>query len=94
MRHLSNDLCLLLFLPAFAFTFLTILLTFPASHLKRREGASSRQSISPWNKTDLVRSGPQNKKTHFLGIFPKCRTPPSPLLGTPVSKKSMVYFAF
>ena len=27
----------------------------------------------------------QNKKRDFLGIFPKCRTPP--LLGTPVFKK-------
>ena len=30
----------------------------------------------------------QKKQRDFLGIFPKCRTPPPPLLGTPVSKKT------
>ena len=36
----------------------------------------------------------QGKKINYLGILHKCRIPPSPLLGTPVSKTNMVYFAF
>ena len=42
-----------------------------------------------------LRDATPKKQRDFLGIFLKCRTPPTPLLGTPVSKKkSMVYFAF
>ena len=40
-----------------------------------------------------VREGIRKKIRNYLGIFPKCRTPP--LLGTPRPKKKiMVYFAF
>ena len=44
----------------------------------------------------LVRYALKKKKRHYLGIFPKRRTPPHPpLLGTPYPKKNFsVYFAF
>ena len=44
-----------------------------------------------------IREGLRKKIRNYLGIFPKCRTPPPhpPLLGTPRPKKNfMVYFAF
>ena len=56
----------------------------------------SRWLYGKGSKTWLQLGTPPPQKWDFLGIFPKCRTPPPPpLLGTPVSKKkSGVYFAF
>ena len=43
-----------------------------------------------------IRDATPQKKRDFLGIFPKCRTPPLPPFWEPLfpKKKSMVYFAF
>ena len=50
-------------------------------------------SLGPF--CESLRDALRKKIPHYLGILPKRRTPPPPLLGTPYpKKKNCVYFAF
>ena len=47
------------------------------------------QIRGPLCTTSSLRNATPQKNTGFLGVFPKFQNPPSPLLGTPVSKKNV-----
>ena len=70
--------------------------THPMVHIRARYLLSNTEKFwsrsfqcNPFVNLRLLRDAPNKKKRDYLGIFPKCRTPPPPLLGTPVSKKKV-----
>ena len=52
----------------------------------------SKSCSSKEKSADEVRDAPQKNKRDFLGIFPKCRTPPLPPFWEPVFSKKKVWF--